>query len=128
MNQSPPTIVIVDDDPDTVAFLCDYLTALDFNAVSCPIGPQMAACITQHAPHLVILDVDLGVPMTGVDLFHQLRAGVTTRLVPVIFFTGSDGMLRQALPDYHDHGAALVVKPNIAGLTAGIHAFLPHHA
>ena len=39
MSQAPATIVIVDDDPDTVECLCDYLRWLGFNAVNCPPGP-----------------------------------------------------------------------------------------
>ena len=127
MSQSPPTIIIVDDDPATVAFLCDYLTELGFNPGSCPIGPQTAACIAQAAPRCVILDVDLGA-ITGVEVFQQVRALVTMHLVPVIFFTGSEGMLRHALPDYHARGAALVVKPNLAGLMARIHTCVQQHA
>ena len=127
MSQLPATIVVVDDDPDTVEFLCDYLSKMGFNAVSCQAGPQTAACIAQHAPRVVILDVDLGA-ITGLDVFHQLRADATARLVPVIFFTGNEHKLRTALPDYQARGAALVVKPNIAGLGALLHAFVQPQA
>jgi CheY-like chemotaxis protein len=127
MSQPHATIVVVDDDPDTVECLCDYLTEMGFNAVSCRPELQAGACIAQHMPRVVILDVDLGV-VTGVDVFHQLRADVTTRLVPVIFFTANAGKLRHALPDYQARGAALVVKPNIAGLHALIHDFVHQHA
>ena len=72
----------------------------------------------------MILDVELGA-ITAVDVFHQVRAAVTTRQLPVIFFTGNADKLRNELPDYHARGAALVVKPNIAALTARIHALVP---
>ncbi len=119
MSRSPPTIVVVDDDPDIVEFLCDYLRGMGFDTVICRPGPQAAACIAQHVPSLVILDVDLG-DTTGIDLFHALRADSVPRQVPVIFFTGTPDRLRQQLPHYHTLGAALVVKPDIAGLAARI--------
>ncbi len=127
MSRSPPTIVVIDDDPDIVEFLCDYLPGMGYEAVICRPGPRAAACITQHAPSLVILDVELG-DTTGIDLFHALRADATTRQLPVIFFTGNLDKLRQALPHYHTLNAALVVKPDIDGLRARIHDLLHPHA
>lgn len=115
MSQSHSTVVVVDDDSDTVEFLCDYLAGMGLDAVSCLPGPEVAASIAQHEPSLVILDMHLG-HMTGLDVFHQLRADSTTRLVPVIFFTGSEGEFRQELPDFQALGVALVVKPNIEKL------------
>jgi DNA-binding response OmpR family regulator len=124
MSQAHASIVVVDDDPDTVEFLCDYLSQMGFPAVRCPIGPQVAACIVQHVPRLVLLDVDLG-GLSGLDVFHQLRAEPTTRQVPVIFFTGNKHRLRHALPDYPARGAALVVKPNLTTLRELILQVLP---
>ena len=60
--------------------------------------------------------MDLGA-ISGLDVFHQLRADSTTRLVPVIFFTGNEDRLRKELPDYQARGAMLVVKPNIERLS-----------
>ena len=97
-----------------------FCPVLGFHAVNCPPGPQTAACIAQHAPRVVILDVELGA-ITGVDVFHQVRAAVTTRQLPFIFFPGSADTLRHELPDYHARGAALVVKHNTAALTVRIH-------
>ncbi len=43
MSQAHPTIVVVDDDPDIVEFLCDYLPGIGCEAVTCRPGPQAAA-------------------------------------------------------------------------------------
>ncbi len=88
MSQTNATIVVVDDDPDIVECLVDYLHGMGLDAVSCRVGPQVAACIAQHTPSLVILDVDLG-DITGVDVLHAMRADPMTCAVPVIFFTGN---------------------------------------
>ena len=127
ISRSPPTIVVVDDDPDIVEFLCDYLPGMNCGVVSCCPGPQAAACIAKHVPSLVILDVEMG-DTTGIDLFLAMRADATTRQVPVIFFTANPDKLRHALPHYHTLDAALVVKPDIAGLGARIRDIVHHHA
>ena len=123
MSQTNATIVVVDDDSDIVECLCDYLRGVGYDVVSCRVGPQVAACIAQHRPSLVILDVDLG-DITGVDVLHAMRVDSATCLVPVIFFTGNVDKLRRALPHYQTLDAALVVKPDIAGLGALIHDFV----
>ncbi len=120
MSPTIATIVVVDDDPDIVECLSDYLRTIGFDPVSCRVGPRVAACIAQHRPSLVILDVDLG-EITGVDVLHAMRADPATRAVPVIFFTANVDKLRRALPHYQDFDAALVVKPDVAGLGALIH-------
>ena len=127
MDQSPPTIVVVDDDPDCVEFLCDYLRTMGFDAVSCHPGPHATACIAQHAPSLVLLDVEMG-DTTGIDILLAMRADSVPRQVPVIFFTANADKLRQQLPHYPTLDAALVVKPDIAGLAARIHDVLHQHA
>ncbi len=127
MSQTNATIVVVDDDPDIVECLVDYLHGMGLDVVSCRVGPQVAACIAQHTPSLVILDVDLG-DITGVDVLHAMRADPVTCAVPVIFFTGNVDKLRQALPHYQTLDAALVVKPDIAGLGALIHDFVHQQA
>ena len=88
MSQTNATIVVVDDDPDIVECLSDYLRTIGFDPVSCRVGPGVAACIAQHRPSLVILDLDLG-DITGVEVLHAMRADSTTRPVPVIFLPGT---------------------------------------
>ncbi len=127
MSQVRATIVVVDDDPDIVECLSDYLGGMGFDVVSCRVGSRAAACIALHAPDLVILDVDLG-DTTGVEVFHAVRADSTPRLVPVIFFTGNEDKLRRQLPHYRSLDAALVVKPDIAGLGALTHDLLHQQA
>ena len=112
-NDSP--IVVLDDDLDTVTFLCDFLEMLGFDVLTCPLSSHAADWIAQHHPALVVLDIDLGA-MSGIDVFQALRADSATHGVPVIFFTGSEDRLRNAVPDYAARNAALVVKPLVEHL------------
>lgn len=116
MNQSLPTIVVVEDDADTRAFLEEFFLTLGMQVVAYAPTHDAIAGITAHQPRIVILDLQLD-GMTGVDVLHQLRAVPTTQTIPVVFFTGSDDRLRQLLPDYAAYGAYLVVKPNVQQLS-----------
>ncbi len=116
-NQQPPKIVVVDDDADTAAFLCDFFAMLGLDTRCCLPGPRVAACIGEHRPQVVVLDVQLD-GMTGVDVLHQLRADPAMRTTPIIFFSGSADKLRLLLPDYAARGAMFVRKPNVEPLAA----------
>ena len=117
MSTEPPTIVVVDDDHETVTFLRDFFDMLGMVVVTCSDGAQAPACTAKHHPAVVILDVYLE-GMTGVDVLRQLRAQPTTQDIPVVFFSGSGDYLRRLLPDLAAHGASLVVKPDIEQLSA----------
>lgn len=123
MQHDSATIVIVDDDPETVEFLCDYLAVQGFAPVGCPPGSELVSFITEQLPQLVLLDLRLE-GIGGVTLFQQLRAHPATSTVPVIFFTGSDLALRQQLPDYASQGAQLVLKPKTDQLLAQVRAMI----
>ncbi len=127
MSHLQPVIIVLDDDPNTVTFLCDFLGMLGLPAVACPLGPAAATWIAQSQPRLVILGGDLG-DMTGPEVFRQLWADAATRMVPVIFFTGSAARVRGELPDYHARGAALVVKPDAEQLGALVQQLLAEAA
>lgn len=125
MTRSPPTIVIVDDDHDTVTFLCDFFAMLDMQVVAVNPNTLTPAVIADHQPTVIILDLRLGY-MTGVDVLHQLRVDPATTLVPVVFFTGSDDVLLQLLPDYAVYNASLVIKPNIQQLMIHVQDLVQH--
>ena len=119
IDQVPPAIVVVDDDEDTVTFLCDFLALLGFTPKICAPGPNVVACISGYQPSAFILDVCLE-GMTGVDLLHQVRADPGMQTIPVIFFSGSEAKLCQLLPDYRAYGATFVPKPNVERLSMAL--------
>ena len=118
------TVVVVDDDEETVTFLCDFLGLFGYTPKICPPGPDMVACIKEFQPGAFILDVQLD-GMTGVDLLHQLRADANFATVPIIFFSGSEEKLCQLLPDYPKHGATFVPKPHADRLRMALQHLVP---
>ncbi len=119
VDQVPPTIVVVDDDEDTVTFLCDFLALLGFTPKICAPGLDVVACMSGHQLSAFILDVYLE-GMTGVDVLHQVRVDPGMQTVPVIFFSGSEEKLRQLLPDYRAYGATFVPKPDVERLSMAL--------
>ena len=123
---SPPRVAVVEDDPETVAFLQHLFTEMGLHLIACP--PSIApACIVADRPDLIILEVRLGT-LDGIDLFQQLRAHAGTCTLPVIFFTANAAKVRSRLPRYQEQGAALVSKPNITQLIAALQETLPQPA
>jgi DNA-binding response OmpR family regulator len=120
MNEPPATLVVVEDDAEIATFVCDFFAMLHMRAISCPPGADTVGCIREHRPDLIILDVDLGT-CTGIDVLHQVRADPTLIAVPIIFFSESEDLLRQLLPDYEAYGATFVRKPNIEQLRLVVH-------
>ena len=99
-----------------ISLLCDFLDIMGVDAVACPPGPLAPTCIAQAHPDLVILDVRMP-EVSGVEVFHRLRAEPSTRTTPVIFFTANTEMLLKQLPEYAGLGARLVPKPDVHELS-----------
>jgi CheY-like chemotaxis protein len=121
--RSPTRVVIVEDDPETVAVLQDLLTELGLHLIACPPSLALADIVTAR-PHLIILDVRLGI-LDGIELFHRLRTEPATHRIPVIFFTANAPKVRHRLPNSQALRATVVSKPNITQLIAALQATLP---
>lgn len=57
MKRRTPTLLCVDDDPDVLEVLKDYLTAQGFNVVTAANGLEALFQIARHTPKAVILDL-----------------------------------------------------------------------
>ncbi len=87
---SAPVLLIVDDTPDNIALLFDYLSGRGFRVLVCDSGQAALDTLEVEEPDLILLDV----MMPGLDGFEtcqrlkQLPAGAD---VPVFFMTALDG-------------------------------------
>lgn len=84
-------------------------------------GAQAVVAAEQSSPDLVLLDVDLGGGMTGIEVARHLRA---RRRIPVVYLTGngSDRVVDEA-SDTEPHG--FLVKPvSLAALRSTIEVAL----
>ena len=101
MSSSPATLLIVDDTPDNIAVLFDFLIERGFNVLVCESGPAALDILAVEEPDLILLDVMMP-GMDGWETCRRLKATPAGRDAPVFFMT--------ALGETHD---------KVRGLEAG---------
>ncbi len=117
------TILIVDDIPDTVQLLKDWLESHDFNAIGVTSSLEALDLAEQHKPDLILLDVMMP-KMDGMETCRRLKANPRTSTIPVVIVTAknpsdarAEGMMAGAV-DY-------ITKPvNLADLIKRIETVL----
>lgn len=80
------TILVVDDDPDTLQLLQSILAAQGFAVVTARNGPEALEVVNQQTPALVLLDVMMP-QMNGYEVLERLKSKHATSQVPVILVT-----------------------------------------
>jgi len=77
------TVLVVDDEIETLEDLSFALTQEGFNVVEANGGEQALNCVQHHSPSLIVLDVMME-PMNGIDFCLKLRQ---TSGIPIIFIS-----------------------------------------
>ncbi|MCB9451404.1 MAG: GAF domain-containing protein [Anaerolineaceae bacterium] len=105
MENSSPRVLIVDDIPDTVQLLRDWLEAHEFNTLGVTSSTKALQLAEDEQPDLILLDVMMP-KMDGMETCRRLKANPKTAHIPVILVTAknpsdarSEGMLAGAI-DY----------------------------
>jgi PAS domain S-box-containing protein len=83
------TILVVDDDRDTLSLLDHVLRANDFAVETVTRGDEVLALAREVRPSLVLLDAKLP-GLDGYTVLEQLKADSELRDVPVILMTSSE--------------------------------------
>ena len=81
-----PKILIVDDVPENIRVLFEFLITQDFEVVIAVDGENCLEIVKADPPDLILLDV----MMPGIDGFEtcrRLKASEDTKNIPVIFMT-----------------------------------------
>ena len=78
--------LVVDDDPELLQSVCDYLRRFGLEAVAANSAAQMRSCLTQGGIDVMILDVMLP-DGDGLAICSQLRQRPETANLPVIMLT-----------------------------------------
>jgi len=82
------TVLVADDDADTLRFVEIYLRMEGFAVVTARDGPDVLAKAVAVHPDLVLLDA-LMPGLDGYAVCAQIRADATLAAVPVIMVTGN---------------------------------------
>lgn len=81
-------IVVADDDGDVRGVTARILQRSGHTVVQAADGAAGLEAVREHAPELVVSDIDMPV-MSGVDLCRSLRENPSTADLPVLFVSGS---------------------------------------
>jgi len=84
----PDTVLLVDDDPIVHWVLNQYLGRAGFRTLSAKNGRDALDAAVRELPQLIILDVRMS-EMDGMAALRQLKAGESTKSIPVIIMTAS---------------------------------------
>ena len=102
----PPTILVVDDEPQNRKLLEALLHPQGYLTVSAASGAEALAMVARHTPDLILLDVMMA-DMDGHEVTRRLKADPQSSNIPIILVT--------ALTDR---------EARLAGLQAGAEEFL----
>lgn len=74
VSMSLTRVLVVEDDPFARSLIQTVLTAADFEVETANSAESAIQAIDQFAPRVGLLDIDLGLGPTGIDIAHALRA------------------------------------------------------
>ena len=80
-------ILVVDDDPDSLAILQVGLAQEGFDASAASDGFEALWRVRERLPDLIVTDQSMP-GMTGIELCSRLRAATKTHDIPMILYTG----------------------------------------
>lgn len=84
--QHSPTILIVDDIPENISTLFDFLDTNNFEVLVARDGMSALELIEYERPDLILLDVMMP-GISGFETCKQLKANAKTQEIPIIFMT-----------------------------------------
>ncbi|MFB2922495.1 MULTISPECIES: response regulator [Aerosakkonema] len=89
MQNSPPRILLVDDEPNNIRLLQALLQSEGYITLAASCGLEALEKIEQSPPDIVLLDVMMP-DMNGFEVCKQLRADPKYQTLPIIFLTALD--------------------------------------
>ncbi|MCL1465650.1 response regulator [Argonema galeatum] len=89
MQNSPPRILLVDDEPNNIRLLEALLQSEDYITLAASSGVEALAIANASPPDIILLDIMMP-EMDGFEVCKQLRADPKCQTLPVIFLTALD--------------------------------------
>jgi two-component system cell cycle sensor histidine kinase/response regulator CckA len=86
--QDSHSILVVDDEPESLALLSSILAAEGYQVRSADSGKLAVASIAAWPPQLILLDIRMP-GFDGFEVCRRLKASAETRRIPVIFLSAS---------------------------------------
>ena len=83
---APPTVLIVDDQPNNLKVLAKIVSDAGWQVRIEVCGKAAIAQCEDNAPNLILLDIMLP-DINGFEVCQQLKQNTTTQAIPIIFMT-----------------------------------------
>lgn len=115
----PRKILVADDEPDTVAFLCAWLEDQGYLPCFERDSERILDTALRERPALLLLDVNMP-GQSGIQVYREIRASESLSELPIIFVTGAGdfGLFSQACSPLPEP-AARIEKPIDLALLEG---------
>lgn len=82
-------ILVVDDEPDTLAIFRLYLDTRDFEVMTAASAAEARRALDNRLPDLILTDYQMPI-VSGLELCRVLRARGDTRHIPIIVHTAAE--------------------------------------
>ena len=116
--------MVVDDDPFIRVAISSALTAAGFDVVDCVASAKEAiASFSVKNPEIVLLDLDLGIGPTGIDLSYALR-NINENLGVVFLTTFVDPRFADIRNRVTPRGSRYLVKSEVTNISQVISVLL----
>lgn len=102
-------LLIVDDTPETLTLLSEFLGASDYEVLCLTDGAEALGLVQAEQPDLILLDINMPT-LNGYEVCQQLKANDATRSIPVIFMSVID-QKHERLQAFAVGGADYITKP-----------------
>ena len=79
-------ILVVEDNEKNMKLFRDVLTATGYQTLEATTGASAVALATEHAPDLVLMDIQLP-DIDGIEALARLRADQRTASIPIVALT-----------------------------------------
>lgn len=108
-SESKPDILVVDDVPNNIRFLSNFLTEQGYGVRKAINGEMALKAVKALVPDLVLLDVNMP-DMSGYDVCSQLKADASTCSIPIIFLSAGNDVFDKSKA-FKVGGVDYITKP-----------------
>jgi DNA-binding response OmpR family regulator len=72
LEDAMPRVLVVDDEPDAVELLQEFLTAKGYEVIAASDGEEALRKVKEDRPHLILLDIRMP-KMNGIEVLKRVR-------------------------------------------------------
>ncbi len=104
-----PKVLVVDDEPNVLRSLAQYLTIEDFVVETATNGEEALEKVDAFVPELILLDVMMP-GMDGFEVLEKIKENPVHQNTPIIMLTAKD-QSSDVLKGYQSGATSYLVKP-----------------